>query len=98
MVDKKSYRHEYYLKNKEKINKHNMEYRDKNRDYLNMKQREYYHKNKGILLAKRKIRYDTIENVKICNICGLEYPKKEMRGEICYLCKIESAKAGITKT
>jgi len=52
--------------------------------------KKYYQEHKQELNASRK-KYNQEHNTyKACKICKLEYPGKEMRGEICYLCSAEN--------
>src|SRR4030066_860260 len=56
---------------------------NKRYDFL---EKELYSILGGIIYSKR-IYHQKFKN--ICSICNLDYPKDEMRGNICYLCKEE---------
>jgi hypothetical protein len=54
MKNNKIYHQEYYLKNKNRLNKQHKEYREKNRDKINKLNRDYYKNNKIKCKKRRK--------------------------------------------
>jgi len=73
-MDIKEYKHEHYIKNKEKYNKKSQEFRDNNKDYLKEYFRKYREENKQIIKERRKKHYQ--ENKQKINQKNIERKNK----------------------
>ena len=62
----KEHRHEYYLKNKERLNANSKRYNDANKERISQSNRERYRKTHPLPIPKRSRDYKTLRNDFIC--------------------------------
>jgi len=81
----KKYKHEYYIKNRERRRIYNKKYREENKDKIRQKQKEYYEKNRIKLIKasnerskiwSQKIKYEVLSHYShlstpVCRQCGM---------------------------